>query len=117
MQALPEKLQIKEVNLGACAGLEGWIHDPSGTELISYSPTSGEPIVTVAQAMERIYAAAVKKATSAFESWRLIPAPQRGQVVASPTSTLAPSGLKLAAHLAARKRLAAAANRERKNKH
>ncbi len=81
MKALLEKLQIKEINPGACTGPDGWLEDPSGTELVSYNPTTGEPIAKVIQATEATYDALVRRASEAFESWRLVPAPQRGQVI------------------------------------
>jgi len=81
MNALLEKLQIKEINPGACTGPDGWIDDPNGKELISYNPTTGEPIAKVIQATENTYNAVVHDATKAFGTWRTVPAPQRGQVI------------------------------------
>ncbi|KPK13282.1 MAG: aldehyde dehydrogenase [Anaerolineae bacterium SG8_19] len=81
MKALLEKLQIKEINPGACTGPDGWLEDPSGTELVSYNPTTGEPIAKVIQATEATYDVLVRRASKTFESWRLVPAPQRGQFI------------------------------------
>ena len=81
MKALLEKLQIKEINPGACTGPDGWLEDPSGTELVSYNPTTGEPIAKVIQATEATYDVLVRRACKTFESWRLVPAPQRGQFI------------------------------------
>ena len=39
MKSLLDKLQIDEINSGACTGADGWISDPAGTRLISYNPT------------------------------------------------------------------------------
>ena len=81
MKALLEKLHIQEVNPGACTGPDGWIEDPSGQELVSYNPTTGEPIARVIQATEATYEAVVSKAVETFQTWRTIPAPKRGLVI------------------------------------
>jgi aldehyde dehydrogenase (NAD+) len=81
MNALLDKLQIKKVNPGACTGPDGWIEDPNGKELVSYNPTTGQPIAKIIQATENTYSAVVNEATKTFNTWRTIPAPQRGQVV------------------------------------
>lgn len=81
MKALLEKLQIKEVNFGACAGLEAWQEDTEGRELISNNPTDGKPIAKIIQATEKTYEKVVSQATEAFKTWRVLPAPRRGLVV------------------------------------
>lgn len=81
MKALLEKLNLKDVNAGACTGPDGWIEDPKGTRLVSYNPSTGEPIASVIQATEAAYDAVVSKATTAFQSWRTVPAPKRGLVI------------------------------------
>lgn len=81
MKALLDKLGVKDVNPGACTGPDGWIEDPKGKELVSYNPTTGEPIAKVIQATESTYDAVVRKAVDAFKAWRSVPAPKRGQVI------------------------------------
>jgi aldehyde dehydrogenase (NAD+) len=81
MKALLDKLQIKTVNPGACTGYDGWIEDSNGKELVSYNPTTGEPIAKVMQATNDTYATVLHKATDTFKTWRTVPAPQRGQVI------------------------------------
>ena len=81
MKALLEKLKLKTGNPGACTGLEGWIEDPNGEELVSYNPTTGEPIASVIQATGATYDKVVDEAAKAFQSWRTTPAPQRGLLV------------------------------------
>jgi aldehyde dehydrogenase (NAD+) len=81
MKKLLEKLQIKDVNIGACAGEGQWFEDPQGPELISYNPATGEPIAKVIQATEKTYEKVISQAAETFKSWRLMPAPQRGQVI------------------------------------
>ena len=81
MRSLLEKLRIREINPGACFGQEGWIEDAQGQPLISYNPTSGEPIARVIQATQEGYEQVVSQAVDAFKTWRMIPAPQRGLVI------------------------------------
>jgi aldehyde dehydrogenase (NAD+) len=81
MKALLEKLGLCEVNAGACTGPDGWVEDRDGTPLTSCSPTTGEAIAQVIQATAATYDLVACRAQAAFESWRLVPAPKRGQVV------------------------------------
>jgi aldehyde dehydrogenase (NAD+) len=81
MKELLEKLQIKDVNIGACAGEGQWFEDAQGPELISYNPATGEPIAKVIQTTERTYEKVISQAAETFKSWSLMPAPQRGQVI------------------------------------
>jgi aldehyde dehydrogenase (NAD+) len=81
LDALLKKLDIKDVNPGACTGPDGWIEDKKGQELVSYNPATGEPIATVIQATPDAYDQVVQASAAAFETWRELPAPQRGQLV------------------------------------
>jgi aldehyde dehydrogenase (NAD+) len=81
MKELLEKLSIKEVNPGACSGADGWIEDPNGKELVSYNPTTGEPIASVVQATGKTYNKVAEAAQRAFDTWQRIPAPKRGLLV------------------------------------
>jgi len=76
-----EKLQIKEVNIGACAGPDDWYEDPEAEEVVSYNPATGEPIAKVLQATEKTYDQVLRTTVESFKSWRMIPAPKRGLVV------------------------------------
>ena len=67
MKALLAKLELKEVNAGACTGPDGWIVDPQGSsKLVSYDPTLNEPIASVVQAAENAYGMVVDKAAKTF---------------------------------------------------
>jgi aldehyde dehydrogenase (NAD+) len=79
--ALLAKLQIKDVNPGACTGPDGWITDPKGKEVVSYNPTTGEPLARVVQAGTDAYEQVVSGAAEQFRTWRMVPAPKRGEVV------------------------------------
>jgi aldehyde dehydrogenase (NAD+) len=81
MKEILEKLQIKDVNIGACAGQEDWYEDPEAEEVISTNPATGEPIASVLQATEKTYEQVLNTTVESFKSWRMMPAPKRGLVV------------------------------------
>jgi aldehyde dehydrogenase (NAD+) len=79
--SLLKKLAITDVNPGACYGPDGWIVDSQGSEVASCNPATGEPIARVVQARPEIYERVLAEAGRAFDSWRMVPAPKRGEVV------------------------------------
>jgi aldehyde dehydrogenase (NAD+) len=79
--ALLEKLRLQEVNAGASFGASHWLTDSRGPQLVSHNPTTGEPIAKVAQATPEIYEKVMGAAARAFTTWRMVPAPKRGEVV------------------------------------
>src|SRR5687768_3956246 len=81
MKALLEKLQINAVNAGLCSGVDGWITDPNGKELVSHNPATGDPIATVIMGTAASYDAVVDKAAQAFQAWQTLPAPKRGDLI------------------------------------
>ncbi len=80
-RAILEKLGLREVNPGACYAPDGWIEDPKGERLVSYNPTTNEPIASVITATGATYDRVVDEAVAAFKEWRMVPAPKRGLVV------------------------------------
>jgi aldehyde dehydrogenase (NAD+) len=81
MKSLLQKLNIQSVNAGASTGVDGWLMDKNGKELISYNPTTGEALATVIQATPEAYEKVASAAQTAFLNWRQLPAPKRGEVV------------------------------------
>lgn len=81
MNSLLKKLNVQEVNPGACFGPDNWITDAKGKELVSYNPSSGAPIAKIIQATPASYETVVSAAQKAFASWAMTPAPKRGQLV------------------------------------
>ena len=81
LNAILSKLNLQETNPGACFGPDGWCTDPQGKVLVSYNPTTGEPLARVVQATAQTYDEVMQHAVSAFRSWRELPAPKRGLVV------------------------------------
>ena len=72
-------LGLKEVNSGVATGVD--YLPANGTVVESYSPVDGSLIGKVQCATEADYEKVVAKAQEAFKTWRMVPAPQRGEVV------------------------------------
>ena len=81
MKKLLEKLQVTDVNIGACAGPDDWYEDVNGETIVSYDPATGNPIASVLQATEKTYEQVLVQAENAFKLWRMTPAPKRGLFV------------------------------------
>src|SRR5262245_49967229 len=77
-QDVLQRLGIEPVNRGVFA--DRWI-DSSGPEIESINPATGEPIARVKTAGRAEYDRCVEAAQRAFRRWRLVPAPQRGELV------------------------------------
>jgi alpha-ketoglutaric semialdehyde dehydrogenase len=58
-----------------------WVDAASGETFESTSPANGEPIGTFPLSGEKDVVEAVAAAKSAFEEWRLVPAPRRGEIL------------------------------------
>ena len=73
-----EQLGIKELNPGTSTGSQ-WM--TGGEEIASYSPVDGQLIGKVTTTPKQDYEAVMQSATDAFKTWRILPAPQRGEIV------------------------------------
>ena len=78
-QTLLERLGLREINSGA--GFGEWIAQPGGGEVTSFNPADGQPLARVRMASRVDYDQIVARSQEAFASWRMIPAPQRGEIV------------------------------------
>lgn len=76
-EALKE-LGLKATNEGSSTGKDCF---SSGEPISSYSPVDGTLIGTVKSSTKEDYEKVMSAATSAFKSWRNIPAPKRGEIV------------------------------------
>lgn len=72
------QLGVKTINNGTSTG-SSWFSN--GTLIESYSPVDGKLIGKVKSTTQKDYEAVIKTATSAFKTWRTVPAPQRGEIV------------------------------------
>lgn len=73
------RLGINAVNLGTSTGTN-WI-DSGASYLSSTSPADGKEIAQVQLSDSEGYEYVIAQAQLAFEMWRLVPAPQRGEIV------------------------------------
>ncbi len=72
------KLGIQELNEGTSTGSNSFAN---GKIIESYSPVDGTLIAKVKASTADDYKAAMAKAEEAFKTWRLVPAPKRGEIV------------------------------------
>ncbi|MDJ0621666.1 MAG: aldehyde dehydrogenase family protein [Desulfocapsaceae bacterium] len=79
MQFLKE-LAIDAHNYGVSTG-KNWHGSKQNGELEVFSPVDGKIIASVYPASAEEYGDTVKQAATAFNVWRLTPAPQRGEVI------------------------------------
>ncbi len=73
-----KKLDLHKKNEGTWTGLKSYKSD---TFIDSYSPVDGKLIGSVSVTSKKDYEKVLKSAEKAFESWREIPAPKRGEIV------------------------------------
>ncbi|TFV92178.1 aldehyde dehydrogenase family protein [Algoriphagus kandeliae] len=74
-----ERLGVKSKNLGSSTG-ESWLD--SGKDFFSsVSPVDGSIIAQVQETSAETYESVISTAQMAFEKWRLVPAPKRGEIV------------------------------------
>ncbi len=72
-------LGIRQDNPGVSTGSK-WL-PTNGETISSFSPVDGKMIGSVISADEKSYDIVIKKAEEAFITWRLVPAPKRGEIV------------------------------------
>src|SRR6188508_2301343 len=70
---------INASNQGASTG-SNWITS-SGEKIDSFSPVDGKLIASVTAAGKESYEKIIQSAEVAFKQWRMMPAPQRGEIV------------------------------------
>lgn len=71
-------LGIQNINEGTSTGVNNF---SNGDIISSYSPADGQLIAKVKSTTKEDYEAVMEAATTAFKTWRLMPAPQRGEIV------------------------------------
>ncbi|MBN7811783.1 aldehyde dehydrogenase family protein [Algoriphagus sp. H41] len=74
-----QKIGIEAENLGSSTGLD-WL-DSGEKAIASFSPADGKSIAQVQSGNAETYEAIIAQAQIAFEKWRTVPAPQRGEIV------------------------------------
>ncbi len=81
MREILGSLGISEINAGAWAQDGGWSKDTTGPIIESVDPTTGELLAKVRSATAADYERVIVSARKAFEQWRMVPAPKRGEAV------------------------------------
>ena len=79
IQGILDRLGLSAVNPGAWAGAE--LDTSAGEQVASTNPATGETIASVSLADVRHYEQVVGAAQEAFDGWRMLPAPKRGEIV------------------------------------
>lgn len=79
MQEILNQLHIDKLNMGTSTGMD-WLA-ASGPVIESYSPVDGQLIASVTSTTKDGYDAVVKQSEEAFKTWRLKPAPARGEII------------------------------------
>jgi aldehyde dehydrogenase (NAD+) len=73
-----EQLEIEKTNKGTSTGTQWYA---GGEEITSVSPVDGKEIARVNTTTQDDYEKVITAATQAFKTWRVMPAPQRGEIV------------------------------------
>ena len=81
MEAILERLGLAETNSGATTGGSSGFLATGGEMLTSFSPIDGQAIARIQQATRDDFDTVAAAASKAFDAWRRMPAPQRGEVV------------------------------------
>ena len=81
MNEILNKLNIKDENFGACIGGGNYIQTTDSGKIDSYNPTNGKLLATVNLCSENDYEEVIKSSEKAFDEWRMVPAPIRGELI------------------------------------
>ncbi len=76
-----QSLGLKPLNQGGSTGIGRWSHTSDAGVLESFNPATGELLGKVHRCSNRDYEAIVRDAATAFATWRMVPAPKRGELV------------------------------------
>lgn len=80
IKTLLANLGVKKRNESISTG-QFWVTAVGSKEIAVVSPVNGKSIATVVLAGETEYEAVMKRAMDAFEFWKTVPAPKRGEIV------------------------------------
>lgn len=81
IQRLLQHLEVPVGGVGACWGQQGWLTQSTGGRLTSFDPATGRALGDIQMVDQAGYEAITSRAVTSFQSWRSVPAPQRGQLV------------------------------------
>ncbi|WP_316750047.1 aldehyde dehydrogenase family protein [Pedobacter gandavensis] len=75
-----KNLGIQDINPAYSTGQQ-WSANPEASTIDSFSPVDGEKIASIQVATAEDYETVMKTAETAFQFWRNLPAPKRGDIV------------------------------------
>lgn len=78
---LLDKLGLQAVNNGACTGPGHWLNNKDNELLSSFNPTTEAEIAKVILTSEKEVKQLIETAHETFLSWRMMPAPKRGDII------------------------------------
>ena len=81
MNNILKDLGINDINYGSCIGGDDWLQNKDSGIIESINPTNGKLIAKVYKCSENDYDTVIKKSSEAFDEWRMIPAPKRGELI------------------------------------
>ncbi len=81
MNKILQELGIQDINPGGCLGGNELFASEDGGILESYNPSTGELLAKVKMCSEKDYEKIIANSVTAFEEWRMVPAPIRGQLI------------------------------------
>ena len=81
MNEILKKLNIESENYGSCIGGGNWFNTSDQGVIESMNPTTGELIAKVYKCSEKDYDNIIDASNDAFEDWRMVPAPKRGELI------------------------------------
>ncbi len=76
-----QQLGLRSINAGACTGSDWWSTVEEGSRIDSINPANGEVIASVMAGSAQDYEQVVLTSVAAFDGWRKVPAPKRGEVI------------------------------------
>jgi aldehyde dehydrogenase (NAD+) len=88
MHNIFENLGIEENNPGACFGFDAWSETTDAGVIEATNPATGEIIARIHSASQSDYERVIEQADEVFQTWRNVPAPQRGEAVRLCTEAL-----------------------------
>ena len=81
VHAALKDLGIQAVNSGGSTGKHWWSDHATGSLIQSVNPATGEPIAAVRSCSAIDYEHIATQARDVFATWRMVPAPKRGELV------------------------------------
>ena len=81
MNEILKKLSINGENYGACVGASNYMITSDSGSIESFNPSNGELLAKVNLCSESDYENVIKESEKAFEEWRMVPAPVRGELI------------------------------------